>query len=205
MAANVTVTYNFTAGTPAVADDIDQNFADIVNWINTNAVHLDGSKAFTAVPSGPATDPTTANQFTRKAYVDELPSGLVAIAFPTTAQVGFGATPNDLTDFTATWTAVAGRRYKVSWAFEMTNTVAGDLVQFDLCNAANSSFMRQLIITPTTVSGTGYSRVHGFFVVTPGAGSATVKLRGYRNVGTGSFSITNSSSSGVFLVEDIGS
>lgn len=70
MAANVAVTYNFTAGTPAVADNVDQNFADVVNWINTNAVHLDGSKAFTSIPSGPATDPTSANQLARKAYVD---------------------------------------------------------------------------------------------------------------------------------------
>lgn len=70
MAANVAVTYNFTAGTPAVADNVDQNFTDLTSWINTNAVHLDGSKAFTGIPSGPATDPTTANQLTRKAYVD---------------------------------------------------------------------------------------------------------------------------------------
>lgn len=70
MAANVAVTYNFTAGTPAVADDVDTNFSDLVTWINTNAVHLDGSKAFANVPSGPASDPTTGNQFTRKAYVD---------------------------------------------------------------------------------------------------------------------------------------
>lgn len=70
MAANVSVTYDFSAGTPAIADDVDQNFTDIVDWINTNAVHLDGSKAFTNVPSGPATDPSTGNQLTRKAYVD---------------------------------------------------------------------------------------------------------------------------------------
>lgn len=80
MASNVAVTYNFTAGTPAVADDVDQNFTDVVNWINANAVHLDGSKAFSAIPSGPATDPTTANQLTRKAYVDAyaLPSAWTA-------------------------------------------------------------------------------------------------------------------------------
>ena len=70
MASNVTVTNNFTAGTPAVADAVDQNFTDVTTWINANAVHLDGSKAFTGIPSGPATDPTTANQFTRKSYVD---------------------------------------------------------------------------------------------------------------------------------------
>ena len=78
MAVNAAVTYNFVAGTPSVADNVDQNFTDLVNWINTNAVHLDGSKAFTAVPSGPATDPVSANQLARKAYVDAvLPVGII--------------------------------------------------------------------------------------------------------------------------------
>jgi microcystin-dependent protein len=78
MAASASVTYNFVAGTPSVADNVDQNFADLVTWINTNAVHLDGSKAFTAVPSGPATDPVSANELARKAYVDAvLPIGII--------------------------------------------------------------------------------------------------------------------------------
>lgn len=88
MAANVSVTYNFVAGTPAVADNVDQNFTDIVNWINTNAVHLDGSKAFTAVPSGPAADPTSANQLTRKAYVDAKFSTCLSSARPSPATAG---------------------------------------------------------------------------------------------------------------------
>ena len=72
MAANVTVPNNFVAATPAIADDVDANFTAITSWINTNAVHLDASKPFAGVPSGPATDPTTADQLTRKAYVDAL-------------------------------------------------------------------------------------------------------------------------------------
>jgi hypothetical protein len=72
MATDASVPNNFVAGTPSVADDVDANFAAVVNWINANAVHLDASKAFTAVPSGPASDPTSANQLTRKAYVDTL-------------------------------------------------------------------------------------------------------------------------------------
>jgi hypothetical protein len=70
MAANVSVPNNFVAGTPAVADDVDANFSALVNWINTNAVHLDAAKAFTNVPSGPAVNPTAADHLTRKAYVD---------------------------------------------------------------------------------------------------------------------------------------
>lgn len=70
MAANVSVPNTFSNATTADAAQVNANFAALVAWINTNAVHLDGSKAFTAVPSGPATNPTDVNHLTRKAYVD---------------------------------------------------------------------------------------------------------------------------------------
>jgi len=88
MASNVAVTYNFVAGTPAVADNVDQNFTDLVSWINTNAVHLDASKAFTNIPTGPNSDPTTANQLTRKAYVDGKFTSCLSSARPSTPATG---------------------------------------------------------------------------------------------------------------------
>lgn len=72
MAANATVTYNFVQGTPANAGDVNTNFADLVTWINTNATHLDGTKAFTGLVTLPATSPSTVNHATRKGYVDAL-------------------------------------------------------------------------------------------------------------------------------------
>jgi len=90
MAANVTVTNTFVDGQPNAAAPVMQNFNDILTWINTNAVHLDGSKAFTAVPSGPASDPVSANQYARKAYVDAvLPAGMVAPFAGTVAPAGW--------------------------------------------------------------------------------------------------------------------
>lgn len=77
MAANVAVTYTYVNGTAADGTQVNQNFADIVNWVNTNAVHLDGSKAFTGAPSY-AADPVSANQLCRKSYVDGLASRLAA-------------------------------------------------------------------------------------------------------------------------------
>lgn len=70
MATTAAVTNSFTAATPAVAAQVNTNFSDLVNWINTWAMPLDASKTFTSTPSGPAADPTTANQLARKAYVD---------------------------------------------------------------------------------------------------------------------------------------
>jgi hypothetical protein len=72
MAANVGVSHNFVQGTPSVADDVDDNFTDIVTWINANATHLDGSKAFTGVVTLAGVDPSLPNHAVRKAYVDAL-------------------------------------------------------------------------------------------------------------------------------------
>lgn len=69
MAANLSVTNTFSNGTTADATEVNTNFTDIETWINTNAVHLDGSKAFTAAPTY-AADPTSNNQLCRKYYVD---------------------------------------------------------------------------------------------------------------------------------------
>ncbi len=68
--ANLNKQHTFTANTDAVAGQVNTNFDDIVAFINNNVIHRDGTKDFTAVPSGPPADPTTANHLTRKAYVD---------------------------------------------------------------------------------------------------------------------------------------
>jgi hypothetical protein len=70
MAAPASVPTSFSNGTTADAVAVNADFAALVSWINTNAVHLDGSKPFTAVPSGPASDPVSGDQLTRKTYVD---------------------------------------------------------------------------------------------------------------------------------------
>lgn len=106
MATDVSVPNNFVAGTPSVADDVDANFAAVVAWINANAVHLDGSKAFTAVPSGPASDPSSDNQLARKAYVDKTPDPRRGVR---------------LQKVTQSFSAAAGTEY-FSWAVETEDT-----------------------------------------------------------------------------------
>lgn len=70
--ATAATTYTFTAGTTILASQANTNFNDVISFLNGEVIHKDGSVAFTAVPSGPATDPTTDNQLARKAYVDGL-------------------------------------------------------------------------------------------------------------------------------------
>ncbi len=203
MAANVAVTYNFTAGTPAVADNVDQNFADIVNWINTNAVHLDGSKTFSSIPSGPASDPTSDNQFARKAYVDAGARGTVAGGYvQITAPQGGITSTVDVTGLSITFTAVAGRRYRVHGSMYLTSSVTGDLASLQITDGSNN----QLQSTQEYMAGSGKdTRADVTCIVVPGAGSKTYKIRANRASGTGTVQVTAGATfPGFLLIEDIG-
>lgn len=70
--ATAAVTYTFSNGTNADATKVNTNFTDLVSFINAELIQKDASVAFTAVPSGPASNPTTDNQLVRKKYVDDL-------------------------------------------------------------------------------------------------------------------------------------
>ena len=78
MAFPLSVPNDFADGEAIEADEHDANFAAIVAWANTEAIWADGSVAFTAIPSGPASDPTGANELSRKAYVDAKAGGVVS-------------------------------------------------------------------------------------------------------------------------------
>lgn len=69
--AAITKAFNFVPSTSAESVKVNQNFDDLFAQINANLVHADGSVAFTGIPAGPAVDPSTDNQFTRKRFVDQ--------------------------------------------------------------------------------------------------------------------------------------
>jgi hypothetical protein len=63
--------YTFTAGTFAVAAQVNVDFDTIYNWINGGAgMWADGSVGFSGIPLLPNTDPTNLNHAARKRYVD---------------------------------------------------------------------------------------------------------------------------------------
>lgn len=68
--ATPAITYTFVPNTLVKASEANTNFQDIVDFLTSEVIHKDGSVAFTAHASGPATDPTGDNQYARKAYVD---------------------------------------------------------------------------------------------------------------------------------------
>lgn len=72
--ATLTISNTFTAGTEAVAADVNQNFTDVRTFVNSEVVHRDGTNLpFTVTPtisSTSSTAVTLANHLTNKAYVD---------------------------------------------------------------------------------------------------------------------------------------
>jgi microcystin-dependent protein len=88
--ATAAVTYTFANGTNADGTQVNSNFTSVVNFLNTETIQRDASIAFTAIPSLPATDPTTDNQVVRKAYVDNfLPAGVITQYGAATAPTGW--------------------------------------------------------------------------------------------------------------------
>jgi microcystin-dependent protein len=88
--ATAAVTYTFANGTNADGTQVNYNFSEVVNFLNTNAIQKDASVAFTAIPTLPATDPVTDNQAVRKSYVDNLmPAGVITQYGGATAPTGW--------------------------------------------------------------------------------------------------------------------
>ena len=69
--ATANIPNSITPNTPAEAAPIQANYDYVEDFLNNDVVHVDGTKAFTGVPSGPSTNPSSDNQFTRKRYVDD--------------------------------------------------------------------------------------------------------------------------------------
>lgn len=124
MAANVSLPNTLVNGQPNDASQVMADLNALVTWINTNAVHLDGTKAMTGNLASPGTDPASANEYARKAYVDAgdlapLRVGVSAtrasqsVANTTTATITFDAEAWDTDGFFApsstTITVPAGR------------------------------------------------------------------------------------------------
>lgn len=88
--STLTVTNTFVNGAANDGPQVTQNFSDVTSYINTNCIVKDGSVALTALLSGPATDPTSANHLARKQYVDDrvgLQSGSMTVGSDTNTAV----------------------------------------------------------------------------------------------------------------------
>lgn len=134
-----------------------------------------------------------------------MPWGVVGQANVTTSQSGINAVV-DLTGLSITWTAVANRRYKATFTGTFT-TVAGavgDTYLLTYTDATPTTIQQRSLVFPTTAfqhNGTQLTTVETGLA----AGSVTRKLRYQRFSGTGTGTLTGSSTeTAQFIIEDIG-
>lgn len=95
--ATLSLPYTLIPDTLAKASEVQGNLDAIKSFVQAEAVQKDASVAFTAVPSGPATDPSSANQLARKSYVD----GVFGYALAPSASRPH-ATPTNVANFADT-------------------------------------------------------------------------------------------------------
>jgi microcystin-dependent protein len=89
--AVASVTNSFVSGTPATASAVNQNFADVVNFLNGQVIHKDASVQFASIPSVAAGVPVSAGDLVTKSYVDTtiVPSGTIVMWGGTVAPDGW--------------------------------------------------------------------------------------------------------------------
>lgn len=205
----VAKTYTFIPGTPIESDQANQNFDDVVNYINGEVIVRDASKAFTAIPSGPGTDPTTSDQFTRKQYVDNADALRVKID-GTTAFTGIPSGPdsNPTTD-----NQLARKKYvdektaPLAYRPSMANTgqiiIAGDaVVSTDAFGHATVTFPTPFsTYLDTVVVTSGDAGVPTQFMSIHAKSNSNFTVRCFTNVvvadGFGGFTLQRATSQGV--------
>jgi hypothetical protein len=118
----------------------------------------------------------------------------------TSDQTGFNNTAADITGLTVTWTAVAGRRYRITGhvGCAQQNT-AGGFWNLQITDGAGTI----TALAPHSLAASEQAPVTAFEVVVPGGGSVTRKLRARTNAGTGDV-LATSGRTAFILVEDIG-
>jgi hypothetical protein len=128
------------------------------------------------------------------------PFGVIGIAELTSVQ-GSITSIVDVTSLSISITVPAGRRVKFTAQAMLQSTVAGDYGRFDLTDGAGSiTYQTNQMQLGGSAIGMSFSKSQ-----TPGAGTFTYKLRVSRTAGTGTLTVSASTSSvAQLLCEDIG-
>lgn len=155
----VAKTYTFVPGTDIESAEVNQNFDDVVNYINGEVIVRDASKAFTAIPSGPSANPSSDDQFSRKRYVDDQDAAISA-----TVSSNYTTLNNSITALTTT----------VTNNNNAANTALALRTQGYYINASQTD--------TTSVTGGAKILVGGKLVTFDGNGNATVSFSGFTNV-----------------------
>lgn len=129
------------------------------------------------------------------------PIGYIGEGKATSDQTGV-STITDVTSASVSFTAIAGRRYKITAHVRADASVSGNIARFTIADSANT--VLQLIDVPVVTSGVSASN-SGYVTIAPSAGSYTAKLRLTRLTGSGTVQTRADATFPVsVLVEDIG-
>lgn len=130
-----------------------------------------------------------------------LSSSTVGYTAKTTQQTGI-TTVVDITGLSVTFTAIAGRRYRVSLRALAFSSSAGDVAQVQLRDGGGT--VLQLAQIPLPVANFGFI-AHCDYVTNSWSGSVTVKAAALRNSGSGTITFEAGATYPAYiLVEDIG-
>jgi hypothetical protein len=211
--ANLIVTNTLVEGNKALASEVNQNFGDVRNFVDSEVIHKDASIDFISTPSLANTSPTavaSAGHLTSKAYVDDrrLNSalGVVAMMKKENNQVVSGTTDVDVDGLAVSFTALTGRLYRIVGRLRAGgSTTAGGSAVVKLTTGADVQLQqdRYGLIVDNQDRFT-FNIVH---YVSPAAGTTVYKLRVSEASGSSrNWQIIASADDKAWLtVEDVGS
>jgi hypothetical protein len=175
----LTVPNVLVAGTPGVADDVNENFDAVEAYVNGLVTTTDNTTLLLGKLSNKLVDPTllTANSATFTTIVD-------------------------ISGYTITFTALANRMYKLEMYCHVSSSIAGDYVKMHIRTNAGTTIGAGLLELPVVNEEQTISAVA---FVTPGAGAVTYKVSGERISGTGSLMVESSATvPSILSVQDFG-
>ena len=134
------------------------------------------------------------------AQMNRLPWGVMGTAVRTAGDLTLTTTIQDLTGMSITFTAVAGRLYRASWAASAQKNTTAGYTQISFTDSANAFYGYSLAYT---VNG-NYVNLSGVSVISGlTAGSKTFKLRGITENNTATL-LAQATGPLQFMIEDMG-
>lgn len=131
-----------------------------------------------------------------------VPMGRIAYASKTTQQTGITSVA-DITGLSVTFTAVAGRRYRVKLQALVFSSISNDIVQIQIRDGSGTVLNLSQVLAASSTFGLSAACE---YVTNGWTGSTTVKAAALRNSGTGTVTFDAGATYPAFLlVEDIGS
>lgn len=136
-----------------------------------------------------------------QAQVDDLPLGVIGYATRTTVTSALTVNPTDIS-VSVSWTAPAGRLYRLSAATFAYGNTSGDIAGLNIATGGGTVLQRANILLP---GGGNAVSTSTFCTYAPSAGSVTIKLQGILSLGSGTNYLYGQSTFPIYLlVEDIG-